>query len=125
MNEDGRAVCGLNCVDCPIYRAPFDTHAASLLLGWFKEMNVIPRHQDVEDLMEGGPYCKGCRGPRATHWSADCHILTCCVDRKELASCYLCDEFPCDELFQWSLQDARYASAFAYLETKHRELFER
>jgi len=122
MNDDGRAVCGLNCIDCPVYRATFDSNAASLLLSWFKEMNVIHRHQDVDDLMEAGPYCKGCRGPRNKHWSADCFILNCCVDNKKLASCYLCDEFPCKDLKQWSTQDRKYTNAFEYLTMKHQEL---
>lgn len=84
MNTSGRAVCGVNCQECAIYKAPFDSQAADLLLSWFKEMNVIGRKQGVEDLMDAGPYCKGCLGPRANHWSPDCFILQCCVDEKRV-----------------------------------------
>jgi len=122
MNADDRAVCGLICPDCPIYRATYDPNAANLLLGWFKELNLIGRHDGIEELMESGPYCQGCQGPRSSHWSADCWILHCCVEERGLSTCYLCDEFPCNDLKHWSAQDDKYASAFAYLTEKNRRL---
>lgn len=124
MNEDGRAVCGLLCGDCPIYRSTFDTNAADLLLGWFKEMNVVGRNDGVEELMACGPYCKGCLGPRSTHWSPECSLLNCCVDQKGLTSCHLCDEFPCSDLKHWSAQDDKYADAYAYLQDMHSRIKE-
>ena len=32
------------------------------------------------------------------HWSPDCWILECCVDKKKLEFCYECEDFPCDKL---------------------------
>ena len=115
MNEHDRAVCGLDCHACPITRATYDANAAGLLLGWFKEMSVIRRSEGLEELMERGPYCEGCRGSRSTHWSPDCYILQCCVDKKGLTSCHLCDEFPCDYITHWAAQEVKYAEALQYL----------
>lgn len=115
MSISGRAVCGVNCQECAIYKAPFESQAADLLLSWFKEMNVIGRKQGVEDLMDAGPYCKGCLGPRANHWSPDCFILQCCVDEKGLSSCHKCADFPCGYLKDWANQEDKYIEAYQYL----------
>lgn len=115
MDGNGRAVCGLDCTTCPISRATYDPDAADLLIGWFKEMNVIGRDEGVQELMDRGPYCEGCRGSRAAHWSPDCYILQCCIDKRGLSSCHLCDDFPCDYITHWAAQEDKYAEALRYL----------
>ena len=75
----------------------------------------------MPEIVERGMYCKGCTGDRSVHWSVNddgsvsCGLLECAVDRKGLASCSECDEFPCDRLTAWSRENDRYAGAFARL----------
>jgi hypothetical protein len=47
-------------------------------------LKVLKEEEGADELMAYGPFCISCRGNRATHWSADCQILKCCVDDKGL-----------------------------------------
>jgi len=105
------AVCGLDCGSCDIRRVPTDRGAAERVTAWFKEMGWLKEGEGLSDVVRKSPYCKGCRGDRAAHWSADCWILICCVDEKGLESCYQCDNFPCERLSDWGKRNARYAQA--------------
>jgi hypothetical protein len=49
------------------------------------------------------------------HWSADCWILQCCVDKKGLEFCSDCDEFPCEKLVEWSKGCEGYGKALERL----------
>lgn len=97
MNKENQmiAVCGIDCNMCDIHEAPDNPKVAQEIVDWFKK----ERNEDVkiEDL-----HCSGCKGDRTNHWSADCWILQCCVDKKDLEFCYDCDEFPCEKLVDWS-----------------------
>lgn len=106
MNNDKEmiAVCGLVCHKCDILRATDDKKVAQETVDWFKrELNQDLKLEDV--------HCMGCKEDRSRHWSADCWILQCCVDRKGLEHCYQCGEFPCQELTEWSKTSKRYGEA--------------
>ena len=103
------AVCGLDCSACDIQNVPSDPQAADRVVAWFKEMKWLKEDEGVQEVLERGMYCKGCRGDRAVHWSADCSILTCCVDQKKLSFCSECDEFPCSLLVDRARDNAGYA----------------
>jgi len=55
------------------------------------------------------------KGDRARHWSADCWILQCCIDKKGLEFCNQCHDFPCSGLEEWAKGDKRYEKALRRL----------
>lgn len=106
--EDIIAVCGLNCSECDVYRAPSDPDAMKRLLDWLNKDR--PGRVKPEQVR-----CGGCLGDRETHWSGDCHILRCAVDDKSLKSCSQCDEFACDRLTKWASGSKLYTQALERL----------
>jgi hypothetical protein len=110
------AACGLDCEECEIRLASDNPELASRISDWFH------RHGSPHVAPEN-VRCSGCRGDRAKHWSADCWILLCCVDKKGLESCHECKGFPCGKLKEWSTKDARYEHALSRLKEmkKHDE----
>ena len=115
------AVCGLDCGKCDLFRVPTDSEAAERVTAWFKNMGWLQEDEDVSDVVRKSPYCKGCRGDRSVHWSADCWILKCCFDDKGLEFCYECDTFPCEQLSNWGNENARYAQALGRLKHMREE----
>lgn len=109
------AVCGLDCTDCDLRRAPTSAQAAQRVIDWFRSEGWLDLHEGLAEILRRGLYCQGCRGDRSQHWSPDCAILTCCLDKKELASCHECADFSCPQLDAWSDQGTRYAAALARL----------
>ena len=76
------AVCGLDCGECDLRKAPTDDEASERIVAWFREMG----------------------------WSHDCWILQCCVDEKGFEYCCECEAFPCDRLADWAKGNARYTA---------------
>jgi len=109
------AVCGLDCENCDIRKVPTDAEAAQRIVAWFKEMGWLKESEGVAEVIERAMYCRGCRGDRSVHWSADCWILQCCVDDKGLAFCYECEVFPCGQLSEWAKENTSYTQALARL----------
>jgi hypothetical protein len=114
MPEEERiiAVCGIDCTACPIRTADTKKESAECLIGWWKSKGWVKEGEGVEDLMKRGPYCRECRGDRKVHWSANCWILECAVDKKGLTYCSECGEFPCARLVEWSKSEEGYGKAF-------------
>ncbi|MGI6667876.1 MAG: DUF3795 domain-containing protein [Bacillota bacterium] len=107
--EDIIAVCGLNCGECDLYRAPSDPGAMKRVLAWLnKDTQGSVKPEQIR-------WCGGCLGDRETHWSADCDILMCAVDDKSLKSCSQCDKFVCDRLTKWASKSKRYTQALERL----------
>ncbi len=109
------AVCGLDCTDCEIRNVPTDADAAECVAAWFRSMGWLKENEGVPEIIERRMYCKGCRGDRSLHWSADCEILQCCVDEKKLEFCYECDDFVCERLDTWARGRSDGAEALARL----------
>jgi hypothetical protein len=109
------AVCGLDCGGCPLRTADTDVESAEALVGWFKKEGWIKEDEGAAELMQRGPYCRGCRGNRSIHWSAECWILQCCVDEKGLSFCYQCSVFPCERLEEWAGGSEWYTKALGRL----------
>jgi len=105
--------CGLDCQPCDIRQATSDSGVARSISDWFKK-------QRGEEVKPEDIHCAGCKGDRAKHWSADCWILECCVDKKGLGFCYECQTFPCDKLNEWSRKDERYGHALGRLKKMKR-----
>lgn len=109
--KDMIAVCGLDCGPCDIRRAPIEPEAAQHIVAWFKKKGWLKENEDIAEAIERGMYCKGCRGDRSVHWSADCWILKCCVDDKGYEFCYECNIFPCERLTEWAKQSENFSQA--------------
>ncbi len=98
------AVCGLECGSCDILQATNDPKIAQRIVDWFKkERNEEVKIEDVR--------CSGCKGDRKKHWSPDCWILQCCVDKKGLEFCHECEDFLCQKLEQWAETNKGYGEA--------------
>jgi hypothetical protein len=119
MMDDTRheliAVCGLDCGGCDIRRVPTDPGAARRIVTWFQQMGWLKPGEGVDEIVERGMYCMGCRGSREVHWSPTCWILRCCVDDRRLSFCAECTEFPCRRLRTWADESKRYEQAMARL----------
>jgi hypothetical protein len=111
------AACGLDCGGCPIRTADTDAGSAKVLLGWFRSQGWLSADEGVAELMQRGPYCRGCHGDRSIHWSATCWILQCCIDDRKLTYCYECGVFPCERLSEWAGQSQAYARALHRLQS--------
>jgi len=115
MNKKWMAACGLDCETCEIRLAPFDPAAAEVLVNWFKSQGWLAENEGMSEVIQRKMFCTGCLGSRATHWSADCWILACCVDQHGLENCSQCGDFPCDRLVAWSKENESYQQALENL----------
>lgn len=89
------SVCGLNCATCDFMRAgQGDKAKQKEIIDWFK------RDFD-EEITPEETMCMGCRGPRETHWSPDCALRNCAIERG-VTSCYMCEDFICSKLDAFS-----------------------
>jgi hypothetical protein len=110
------AVCGLECDKCDIYLIDEDESIAGQILKWFKNEGWRPETITVQEFMQEGKLCLGCRSDREDkHWSGNCWILACCVDDKKLTSCHRCPEFLCEKLDEWSKENEGYTQAIQRL----------
>ncbi len=116
MNSDMEliAVCGLDCGPCDIRKIltwSQDPDKAQRIVEWFQREGWLKEDEGIDEVINKGMYCKGCKGDRSAHWSPDCKILTCCVDEKNYEFCYQCDDFPCKLLVEWANQNESYSLA--------------
>lgn len=109
------AACGLDCGSCEIRLAPTDPAAAKAVIDWFKQQGWLADGEGMAQVIERKMYCTGCLGDRGTHWSRDCLILGCCVDRRGHGNCSECEAFACDRLVDWAEQNDRHRAALARL----------
>jgi hypothetical protein len=86
------APCGLDCFNCPLYRANEDP---LLKIAIAKKLNIPTAKAD----------CQGCRGengdPPCHAMSGPCQVYRC-IAQKELDFCYECEDFPCDHLHPYA-----------------------
>ncbi|MBN1659481.1 MAG: DUF3795 domain-containing protein [Anaerolineae bacterium] len=115
MKSAMMAACGLDCGTCEIRLAPTDPAAARVVVDWFRRQGWLAEGEGMAQVIERKMFCTGCLGDRATHWSADCWILACCVDRRGHRNCTQCEEFACDRLVEWAAQNESYTAALARL----------
>ena len=54
---------------------------------------------------EGESRCPGCGGPNFNEKHPSCSILNCCFKKKNLESCGLCNEFPCNKYDNYSIKE--------------------
>ncbi|RLD17919.1 MAG: hypothetical protein DRI33_04660 [Caldiserica bacterium] len=110
------AVCGLDCSGCDIFKAANNPEIAQEIVDWLKKERDT--EVKIEDIR-----CLGCRGDRTKHWSPDCWILKCCVDRKGLEFCYQCEDFLCKKLNEWAKGSKEYGAALNRLKEMKKKIF--
>jgi hypothetical protein len=115
VNNTLMAACGLDCGSCEIRLAPDDPAAARVVVDWFRRQGWLAEGEGIADVVERKMYCRGCLGDRDVHWSADCWILACCVDRRGHSNCSQCQDFACDRLVEWAGQNDGYGAALERL----------
>ncbi|MCK4257068.1 DUF3795 domain-containing protein, partial [candidate division WOR-3 bacterium] len=108
QNNQMIAACGLNCSKCDVHQASNDPKTSEKIANWFK------RERDIEVKIEDIK-CMGCKGDRTKHWSPDCWILECCIDKKGLEFCCQCEDFPCERLKEWAKGSKKYSDALSKL----------
>ncbi|MFW6117461.1 MAG: DUF3795 domain-containing protein [Thermoproteota archaeon] len=111
LEEEMIAVCGLNCGSCDLRKAPEDSEAAERVVAWFRREGWLKQDEGMEEVIQRGMYCKGCRGDQSVHWSPECWMLKCCVDQKGHQFCYQCKDFPCKRLSERAQQNEGYRRA--------------
>ncbi len=121
--ENPIAICGLDCSKCDIYLIDEDEKIATGILKWFKQNGWRPESTTVQDFMQEGKICKGCRGDREDkHWSANCEILICCSDERNLESCHECSEFICKKLEEWRKKSEKHEPGIEILKKLKEQL---
>jgi hypothetical protein len=92
------APCGLDCFNCIGYLAGIDPEKLS---EFAQALNT-----SVEEAEKA--VCKGCRnqGGKIPFIPAECRVYPC-AEKKKIAFCYECDDFPCDYLHPYADQAAK------------------
>ncbi len=81
--------CGLNCAQCPIYKASHgDDELQKSLVTWMRENN---------DSSIDYVGCEGCRYSPDECWSTSCTLRECAIER-EYKYCFDCSDFVCEKL---------------------------
>jgi hypothetical protein len=85
------AVCGLYCGECNIYLA---AHGETE-----RQQNIAEKISETtgREVKPEEIKCEGCWGPIETHWSPDCKLRNCAVE-KGFRFCFQCEEYPCGKL---------------------------
>jgi hypothetical protein len=88
------AFCGLNCADCPTFKATQsddDEERKRVAEMWSKEYGAAIKPEDIN--------CNGCisqDGRHIDYWNT-CEIRKC-GQQKAVENCAYCDEFACEKL---------------------------
>lgn len=98
------APCGLYCGNCEIYRAYKDDDFDALA-EYAKEMN-LPLDQ---------VRCEGCRTEFNMFWCPECDVRKC-NDKRGLAFCFECSDFPCIALIEFNEQAPHHSLCIENLE---------
>ena len=65
------------------------------------DCGLCPRYHTA-----GSSRCPGCAGPDFFEKHPSCGHITCCVKKRKLEVCSLCDEFPCPKFESWADSDS-------------------
>jgi predicted amidophosphoribosyltransferase len=82
-------ICGVYCGACPTYRAYNDNDQT--LFNW-----IVKRGMPPDQI-----FCKGCGSDVLNEWCANC-VFKRCTNKKEVAYCFECKDFPCKKLIDFS-----------------------
>jgi len=85
------AVCGLYCGKCDSYLASHGDRELQRRIAE-KVSETTDKEVKPEEIK-----CEGCWGPLGIHWSPDCKMRSCAVE-KGYRFCFQCEEYPCGRL---------------------------
>ncbi len=92
------APCGLDCFNCPMYKASSDEETRKSLAASMNKPLELAQ-------------CKGCRNENGTirfmGMKEPCNVYRCCIQSKGLEFCSDCSEFPCDYLHPYADKASR------------------
>jgi len=86
------AYCGLNCFECPAFRATIDNddELRAKTAKLFSNGSVILKPEDIN--------CYGCHSDyRLTKLCARCKISRC-AEMKDINTCAECENYPCEKI---------------------------
>lgn len=109
------SACGLNCIECDLYKLPSDKAIQDRFIPWFIEQGWLSKNEGIEEIISKKMYCKGCNVDKEVFWSDGCKLAVCCKGEKQLTHCAECDEFACEKLVAWSISGDKYTRAYEYL----------
>ena len=104
------AYCGLDCTQCPIYKAAHDQAYAEQCA---KELQA----EGHPDATAQWFTCKGCRGDEALLYDKACKIRACAI-AKEHEHCGHCQSYPCHHLEAFAKQGDTACKAVESLKAK-------
>ncbi|MCJ7544987.1 MAG: DUF3795 domain-containing protein [Phycisphaerae bacterium] len=55
--------------------------------------------------------CDGCHATSDHVWCGDCAIRLCCISRKKMDNCSVCDEFPCQAVLEFEADTYKHHAA--------------
>lgn len=110
------AVCGLNCAECPCYKATLAADVAALE-ATAKEWSSGDSQYKAIDML-----CLGCSSANKDvmfTWCEKCEVKACAFDRN-VAQCGQCDEFATCPKIQGMLEkrNAKYKAIFSMMNEK-------
>ena len=73
------------------------------------DCGLCPRYYTV-----GTSRCPGCCGPDFSNKHPSCSYITCCVKKKNLEVCALCEEFSCSKFEPWLVGGGEYNSFLSH-----------
>ena len=115
QQKERLGACGLDCIECDLYKLPTDKTVQDKILPWFREKGWLKEGEGIEVVIEKKMYCKGCGDPDVC-WSADCRMAKCCKEEKKLHNCAQCDSFICEDIRAHKETNDRYREGVEYLE---------
>lgn len=97
--------CGLYCGVCAIYNAhqKNDVKSKKLALAVYKKRAKLPPSSNlgIQDIK-----CDGCRSNNLFAYCKECKIRDC-ADTKGYEGCYQCEEFPCQNIDNFPIPEAK------------------
>jgi hypothetical protein len=98
--------CGIDCDNCPIHLATLESDPARQWQIRAEIAKIIWKKYNVKLTVEEITDCYGCkdRSERLFTLCRECHIRIC-ARQKELESCAECDEYGCDTLLHFFVQE--------------------
>lgn len=98
--------CGIDCDNCPIHLATLEIDPTRQLQIRAEIADIIWQKYDIKLTVPDITDCHGCkdRYERVFTFCQKCQIRMC-ARHKGLESCAACDEYGCDQLMQFFIQE--------------------
>jgi len=109
------SACGINCLECELYKLPKEKAVQDILIPFFRRKSWINENEGIEEIINKGLYCKGCNVDKSAFWSRGCQIAACCKETYKFENCSDCLEFPCEHFSEFSKRGKKYKEGYNLL----------